>query len=95
MKKDDAENQQKRSRLAECVKGVAKIIALPRILKHFRWGAVNRLELVKMLCGTKKMLQLLPQEECTKFLHYVNFIFLSYIDAIYSSTQYREKSDGT
>ena len=85
-------SQGKRSRLAECVKGVAKIIALPRILKHFRWGAVNRLELVKMLCGTKKMLQLLPQEECTKFLHYVNFIFLSYRSMLFTLPRSTEKN---
>ena len=88
-------SQGKRSRLAECVKGVAMIVAMPRILKHFRWEAANRLELVKMLCGTKKLLQLLPQEECPKFLHYVNSIFLSYRSMLFSLQRSTKKDQTT
>ncbi|KAL7542119.1 hypothetical protein ACHAXR_011996 [Thalassiosira sp. AJA248-18] len=71
-------SQGKRSRLAEVVKGVTKIVALPRIMKQFLWGANNRFELVKTLCSTQKLLKLIPPEEVPKVVHYVNSIFLAY-----------------
>ena len=70
--------QGKRSRLAEVVKGVIKLLATPKILKEFHWSEINRFELVKTLCGTQKLLQLVPQEEVAKIVHYINSIFLSY-----------------
>lgn len=81
---EQVNSQGKRSRLAEVVKGVTKVVALPRILKQFCWGEANRFELVKALCGTKKLLQLVPPEECPKLVHYINSIFLAYRSMLFS-----------
>jgi len=71
-------SQGKRSRLGEVVKSVIKIVNLPKVLKEFHCNEVRRFELVKMLCGTQKLLQLVPPEEVAKIVHYVNEIFISY-----------------
>ena len=75
---DQVNSQGKRSRLAEVVKGVTKMVELPKVLKEFQWTESSRFELVKAMCGTQKLLQLVPQEEVAKIVHYVNSIFLSY-----------------
>jgi len=77
-------SQGKRSRLAEVIKGVTKIVAQPKVVKQFLFGASNRLELVKTLCGTQKLLKLLPPEEVPKVVNYVNSIFLSYRSKLFS-----------
>jgi len=77
-------SQGKRSRLAEVVKGVAKIVAIPKVMKHFLWGAKNRFDFVKALCGTQKLFKLLPPEEVPKVVHLVNSIFLSYRSKLFS-----------
>ncbi len=77
-------SQGKRSRLAEVVKGVTKIVAIPRVLKHFQWGEMNRFELVQTLCGTQKLLQLVPAEEVAKIVHYINQIFLALRSKLFS-----------
>jgi hypothetical protein len=92
---EQVNSQGKRSRLAEVVKGVAKIVALPRVLKQFRWGATNRFELVKVLCGTQKLLQLVPPEECPKLVHYVNSIFLAYRSMHFSLQRSNDKDQTT
>jgi hypothetical protein len=92
---EQVNSQGKRSRLAEVVKGVTKIVALPRILKQFRWGATSRFELVKVLCGTKKLLQLVPPEECPKLVHYINSIFLAYRSMLFSQQRSTAKDQTT
>ena len=70
--------QGKRSRLAEVVKGVLKLVSLPKILKHLMWNQADRFELVKTICGTKRLLSLLPPEDVAKVVYYVNSIFLMF-----------------
>ena len=77
-------SQGKRSRLAEVVKGVTKIVAIPRVLNYFQWGETNRFELVQTLCGTQKLLQLVPTEEVAKLIHYINQIFLASRSKLFS-----------
>lgn len=77
-------SQGKRSRLAEVEKGVTKIVAIPRILKHFQWGEESRINLVQTLCGTQKLLQLVPPEEVAKLVHYINQIFLAFRSKAFS-----------
>ena len=55
---DRFNSQNKRTRLAECIKGVTKIIALPRIMKHFMVGEGNRFDLMRIILGTQKILRL-------------------------------------
>jgi len=68
--------QGKRSRLAEVVKGVLKLVALPKIMKHMMWNEADRFELVKTVCGTQRLLSLVPPEDVAKVVYYVNSIFL-------------------
>lgn len=68
--------QGKRTRLAEVAKGVAKISALPKVISKFTWGEHN--SFVKAICGTQKLLKLLPPEELPKLVNYINSIFLAY-----------------
>jgi len=77
-------SQGKRSRLAEVVKGVAKIVALPKVLKQLFWGECNRFDLAKTLCGTQKLFKLLPAEEVPKVVTYINSIFLTFRSKIFS-----------
>eukprot|EP00986_Skeletonema_menzelii_P015974 scaffold13200_cov175-Skeletonema_menzelii.AAC.3 len=64
------------TRLAEVVKGVLKLVSLPKILKHMMWNEADRFELVKTVCGTQRLLTLLPPEDVAKVVYYVNSIFL-------------------
>jgi len=68
--------QGRRTRLAEVVKGVLKLVSLPKILKHMMWNEAGRFELVKSVCGTQRLLTLLPPEDVAKVVYYVNSIFL-------------------
>jgi len=68
--------QGRRARLAEVVKGVLKLVSLPKILKHMMWSEADRFELVKTVCGTQRLLTLLPPEDVAKVVYYVNSIFL-------------------
>ncbi|KAL9184901.1 hypothetical protein ACHAXT_002678 [Thalassiosira profunda] len=74
----DVNDQGKRTRLAEVCKGVLKLMGLSRVMKQFLWSADKRLELVKTVTGTQRLLKLLPPEEVPKVIHYTNSIFLSY-----------------
>ena len=64
------------TRLAEVVKGVLKLVSLPKILKHMMWNEADRFQLVKTVCGTQRLLTLLPPEDVAKVVYYVNSIFL-------------------
>ena len=68
--------QGKRSRLAEVVKGVLKLVALPKVMKHMMWNEADRFQLVKTVCGTQRLLSMVPPEDVAKVVYYVNSIFL-------------------
>ena len=54
--------QGKRSRLAEVLKGVAKTVATPKITKELLSTEGNRFEIIQTLCGTQRLISLLPGE---------------------------------
>lgn len=66
----------KRSRLAETIKGVTKLVGLPKVMKEILQTEDHRFEIVQMLCNTQRLLSLLPPEEVPKVVHYVTSIFL-------------------
>jgi hypothetical protein len=69
-------NQQgKRKRLAEAVKGVCSILGLPRAVKHVLATEKMRLNFTKLICGTDRLVSSLPQEEMQKMVHYLQMIF--------------------
>jgi hypothetical protein len=64
-------NQQgKRKRLAEAVKGVCSILGLPRAVKHVLATEKMRLNFTKLIYGTDRLVSSLPQEEMQKIVHY-------------------------
>jgi len=69
------DSKEKRMRLAEVLKGVCSIIAIPRTMKAILATEENRFLLVKALCGTHHLISLLPSQEMQKMLHYFHGIF--------------------
>jgi proteasome activator subunit 4 len=69
-------NQQgKRKRLAEAVKGVCSILGLPRAVKHVLATEKMRFNFTKLVCGTDRLVSSLPPEEMQKMVHYLQMIF--------------------
>ncbi|KAL7471573.1 hypothetical protein ACHAXS_011864 [Conticribra weissflogii] len=84
-------SQGKRDRLAEVVKGVAKIIATPKMTKEILSCESNRFEIIQTLCGTQRLVSLLPDEEVQKVVYYLNCIFLNFRSKFFSLPRVTEK----
>ncbi|GKY98731.1 hypothetical protein MPSEU_000829400 [Mayamaea pseudoterrestris] len=77
-------NQQgKRKRLAEAIKGVCAILALPRSVRLLLGSWTLRLKFVQTLCYTDELMTLLPAEELQKVVHYLQAIFSPFRSSIY------------
>jgi hypothetical protein len=76
-------NQGKRKRLAEAIKGVCSILALGRSLKQLLSTESMRLQLAQTICGTDRLVSLLPAEEVQKIVHYLQVVFSPYRSKIY------------
>jgi proteasome activator subunit 4 len=76
-------NQGKRKRLAEAIKGVCSILALGRSLKQLLATESMRLQLAQTICGTDRLVSLLPAEEVQKIVHYLQVVFSPYRSKIY------------
>jgi len=84
-------SQGKRDRLAEVVKGVAKIIATPKMTKELLSCEFNRFEIIQTLCGTQRLVSLLPDEEVQKVVYYLNCIFLNFRSKFFSLPRVTDK----
>lgn len=81
----DSVNQQgKRKKLAEAVKGVCSILSLSRAMKHVLQSERLRFQFAKTICGTDSLISLLPTEEMQKFVHYLQAVFSPFRSKIYS-----------
>ena len=77
-------NQQgKRKRLAEAVKGVCSILSLPRSIKHLMGTEKMRLRFARTICGTDSLISLLPAEEVQKIVHYLQAVFSPFRSKLY------------
>ena len=68
-------NQGKRKRLSEAMKGVCSILALQRTTKFILGSHKLRRDLMKTLCETDQLISLMPSEEVQKMIHYMQNIF--------------------
>lgn len=77
-------NQQgKRKKLAEAVKGVCSILSLPRAMKHVLQSDKIRYQFAEAVCGTDDLISLLPTEEMQKIVHYLQAVFSPFRSKIY------------
>ena len=65
----------KRKRLAEVVRGVCSIVSNSRMMRHALASESTRFQLIQTLCGTQRLLSLLPQDELHKMVHFLQIIF--------------------
>eukprot|EP00566_Odontella_aurita_P004325 CAMPEP_0113531630 /NCGR_PEP_ID=MMETSP0015_2-20120614/3603_1 /TAXON_ID=2838 /ORGANISM="Odontella" /LENGTH=2326 /DNA_ID=CAMNT_0000430487 /DNA_START=10 /DNA_END=6990 /DNA_ORIENTATION=- /assembly_acc=CAM_ASM_000160 len=72
-----------RKRLAEVLKGVCSILALPRTIKEILATESNRLSFVRTILGTQELITLLPSEEMQKMVHYFQAIFSQFRSKFY------------
>lgn len=78
------DGQGKRKRLAESMKGVISLLALPRSVKEMMSTDAVRLIYIKTACGTDELISLLPTEEIQKMVHYLQSIFSKFRSKFYS-----------
>ena len=80
----DYQNQQgKRKRLSEAIKGVCSILSLTRSVRQMLCSWKLRLRFVQTLCGTDYLISLLPTEELQKTVHYLQAVFSPFRSSIY------------
>lgn len=72
------DNQGKRKRLAEVLKGVCSILAVPRAGKEIMGSEIRRLAFIQTICETEKVISLLPTEDMQKMIHYFQSIFIPF-----------------
>jgi len=80
---ETVDQQGKRKRLAEAVKGVCSILALPRAVKYVLGTEKMRLKFTMLVCGTDRLISLLPPEEMQKMVHYLQSIFSPFRSKLY------------
>lgn len=76
--------QGKRKRLAEAMKGVISLLALPRSVKEMMATDSVRLTYIKTACETETLFKLLPAEEMQKMFHYLQSVFSKFRSKFYS-----------
>ena len=69
------DNQGKRKRLAEVLKGVCSILAVPRAGKEIMGSEKRRSAFIQTICETERVVHLLPTEDMQKMIHYFQSIF--------------------
>jgi Proteasome-substrate-size regulator, mid region/Domain of unknown function (DUF3437) len=82
--KAHVDGQGKRKRLAEAMKGVISLLALPRSVKEMMASDSVRLLYIKTACGTDELISLMPAEETQKMVHYLHSIFSKFRSKFYS-----------
>ena len=83
MLKNKTNQQGKRKRLAEAIKGVCSILSLGRSIKQLLVSEKMRLRFAKTICGTDGLLSLLPAEEVQKVVHYIHAVFSPFRSKVY------------
>lgn len=77
-------NQQgKRKRLAEAIKGVCSILSLARSIKQLLVNERMRFRFAQTMCGTDGLIALLPAEEVQKVVHYLHAVFSPFRSKVY------------
>lgn len=82
--RNQIDGQGKRKRLAEAMKGVCSILAIPRAGKQLLSNEKARLEFITTICGTEDLVSLMPAEEMQKMVHYLHSLFSPFRLKFYS-----------
>lgn len=82
--KSHVDLQGKRKRLAESLKGVISLLALPRSVKEMMTVDSARFTYIRTACSTDELMTLLPTEELQKMVHYLHSIFSKFRSKYYS-----------
>lgn len=82
--KHDVDSKGKRKRLAEAMKGVCSILAIPRAGKLMMETEKARFDFVTTICGPQDLVSLMPAEEMQKMVHYLHSIFSPFRLKFYS-----------
>ena len=78
------DSQGKRKRLAEAMKGVCSLLAIPRAGKQLLGNERARYEFITTICGNVDLVSLMPAEEMQKMVHYLHSIFSPFRLKFYS-----------
>jgi len=73
--KNEIDSQGKRKRLAEAMKGVCSMLAIPRASKEILSNEKFRHDFIRTICGNEDLVSLMPAEEMQKMVHYLHSIF--------------------
>ena len=82
--KNQVDGLGKRKRLAEAMKGVCSVLAIPRGGKQLLSDEKSRFEFIKTICGTEDLVSLMPPEEMQKMVHYLHSLFSPFRLKFYS-----------
>lgn len=81
---DKLNNQGKRKRLSEAMKGACSILALQRTTKFILGSHKLRCQFMTTLCETDRLISLMPAEEMQKMIHYMHNVFSPYRSKIFN-----------
>lgn len=73
-----------KKRLAEVLKGVTSLLHQGRIIKELVLSDKYRLDLVRSICRSQRVISLLPAEEIQKMTHYYNSVFSKFRNRYFS-----------
>lgn len=82
--KSQVDGQGKRKRLAQAMKGVCSILAIPRAGKQLLATEKSRYEFIQTICGTEDVVSMMPAEEMQKMVHYLHSLFSPFRLKFYS-----------
>jgi len=84
MLRNEVDSQGRRKRLAEAMKGVCSMLAIPRASKEILSNHKLRHDFIKTICGNEDLVSLMPAEEMQKMVHYLHSIFSPFRLGFYS-----------
>ena len=84
MLRNEVDTQGKRKRLAEAMKGVCSMLAIPRASKEILSTEKLRHDFIKTILGDEDLVSLMPAEEIQKMVHYLHSIFSPFRLGFYS-----------
>jgi hypothetical protein len=84
MLRNEVDSQGRRKRLAEAMKGVCSMMAIPRASKEMLSNEKLRNDFIKTVCGNEDLVSLMPTEEMQKMVHYLHSIFSPFRLGFYS-----------
>lgn len=85
------DNQGKRRRMAEVMKGVCSLLGVGRTVKELMGSEKSRLSFVQTMCETDSVIAKFPTEEMQKMVHYYQSVFNPFRSKYYSLHRTNEK----